>query len=81
MSIIFVGFLYVEELMKLYMDQTCRQVITFPGFVDTMYRDTPNELLLDNGFGTKLSIKNEGFVSFSRDNFFEVHFFSFFSIG
>lgn len=43
----------------------CRDVIEFPGFVDTMYRNTPNELLLDNGFGTKLSIKNEGFVSFS----------------
>lgn len=50
------------------MNQICRDVIEFPGFVDTMYRNTPNELVLDNGFGTKLSIRNEGFVSFS--NFF-----------
>ncbi|KAG0628780.1 hypothetical protein M758_1G052500 [Ceratodon purpureus] len=42
--------------------QEDRDVIEFPGFVDTMYRETPSELLLDNGFGTKLSIKNEGWT-------------------
>lgn len=43
----------------------CRNVIEFPGFVDTMYKNTPDELLLDNGLGTKISVRNDGFVSFS----------------
>lgn len=47
------------------MYHTCRNVIEFPGFVDTMYMNTPNVLVLDNGLGEKLSIRNEGFVSFS----------------
>lgn len=47
----------------------CRDVISFPGFVDTMYRDTPDELLLDNGLGTKLSIKNKGSDHFSLNVF------------
>lgn len=32
--------------------------MTFPGFVDCVYLDTPNELQLDNGLGDKISIKN-----------------------
>ncbi|XP_058089018.1 putative glucose-6-phosphate 1-epimerase isoform X1 [Magnolia sinica] len=35
-----------------------REVIAFPGFVDCVYLDTPNELHLDNGLGDKISIKN-----------------------
>ncbi|CAM6043571.1 unnamed protein product [Sphagnum compactum] len=37
-----------------------RETITFPGFVDCMYRNTPNEVVLANGLGTTLSIKNSG---------------------
>ena len=77
-KIFLVSFLCVEEFLNLFTDQTCRDVIEFPGFVDTMYRETPSELLLDNGFGTKLSIKNEGFVSSSQEpislNFVSSHF-------
>ncbi|XP_024380720.1 putative glucose-6-phosphate 1-epimerase [Physcomitrium patens] len=39
-----------------------RNVIEFPGFVDTMYMNTPNVLVLDNGLGEKLSIRNEGWT-------------------
>ncbi|KAH9620698.1 hypothetical protein KSS87_004081 [Heliosperma pusillum] len=35
-----------------------RNVVTFPGFVDCVYLDAPNELILDNGLGDKISIKN-----------------------
>ncbi|XP_074295210.1 putative glucose-6-phosphate 1-epimerase [Silene latifolia] len=35
-----------------------RDVVTFPGFVDCVYLDAPNELILDNGLGDKISIKN-----------------------
>lgn len=35
-----------------------RDVVTFPGFVDCVYLDAPNELQLDNGLGDKISIKN-----------------------
>nr|GLL19209.1 putative glucose-6-phosphate 1-epimerase [Ipomoea trifida] len=35
-----------------------RDVVTFPGFVDCVYLDTPNELQLDNGLGDTISIKN-----------------------
>lgn len=35
-----------------------RDVVTFPGFVDCVYLDAPNELHLDNGLGDKISIKN-----------------------
>ncbi|KAL2901982.1 putative glucose-6-phosphate 1-epimerase [Bienertia sinuspersici] len=35
-----------------------RDVVTFPGFVDSVYLDAPNELLLENGLGDKVSIKN-----------------------
>ncbi|XP_024368896.1 putative glucose-6-phosphate 1-epimerase [Physcomitrium patens] len=39
-----------------------RNVIEFPGFVDTMYKNTPDELLLDNGLGTKISVRNDGWT-------------------
>ncbi|XP_057542877.1 putative glucose-6-phosphate 1-epimerase [Amaranthus tricolor] len=35
-----------------------RDVVTFPGFVDCVYLDAPNELLLENGLGDKILIKN-----------------------
>ncbi|XP_019172941.1 PREDICTED: putative glucose-6-phosphate 1-epimerase [Ipomoea nil] len=35
-----------------------RDVVTFPGFVDCIYLDAPNELQLDNGLGDTISIKN-----------------------
>ncbi|KAJ8764409.1 hypothetical protein K2173_006149 [Erythroxylum novogranatense] len=35
-----------------------RDVITFPGFVDCVYLDAPNELILDNGLGDVITIKN-----------------------
>ncbi|XAR73855.1 Glucose-6-phosphate 1-epimerase [Bertholletia excelsa] len=35
-----------------------RDDVTFPGFVDCIYLDAPNELLLDNGLGDKISIQN-----------------------
>nr|XP_023886698.1 putative glucose-6-phosphate 1-epimerase [Quercus suber]POE68162.1 putative glucose-6-phosphate 1-epimerase [Quercus suber] len=35
-----------------------RDVVTFPGFVDCVYLDAPNELQLDNGMGDIISIRN-----------------------
>ncbi|KAL7231460.1 hypothetical protein ACSBR2_009666 [Camellia fascicularis] len=35
-----------------------RDVVTFPGFVDCVYLEAPSELLLDNGLGDKISIRN-----------------------
>ncbi|XP_076931053.1 putative glucose-6-phosphate 1-epimerase [Bidens hawaiensis] len=35
-----------------------RDVVTYPGFVDCVYLDAPNELHLDNGLGDVISIKN-----------------------
>ncbi|XP_057951722.1 putative glucose-6-phosphate 1-epimerase isoform X2 [Malania oleifera] len=35
-----------------------RDVITFPGFVDCIYLDAPNELHLDNGLGDVISLRN-----------------------
>ncbi|KAK9670200.1 hypothetical protein RND81_13G185200 [Saponaria officinalis] len=35
-----------------------RDVVTFPGFVDCVYLDAPNELILENGLGDKILIKN-----------------------
>lgn len=35
-----------------------RDVVTFPGFVDCVYLDAPSELVLDNGLGDMISIKN-----------------------
>ncbi|POO02494.1 Aldose 1-/Glucose-6-phosphate 1-epimerase [Trema orientale] len=35
-----------------------RDVVTFPGFVDCIYLDAPDELHLDNGLGDIISIKN-----------------------
>ncbi|WOL17022.1 glucose-6-phosphate 1-epimerase [Canna indica] len=35
-----------------------REVITFPGFVDCVYLDAPQELQLDNGLGDVLTIQN-----------------------
>ncbi|XP_010465354.1 PREDICTED: putative glucose-6-phosphate 1-epimerase isoform X1 [Camelina sativa] len=35
-----------------------RDEVTFPGFLDCVYLDAPNELLLDNGLGDKIIIKN-----------------------
>ncbi|RWR74421.1 Aldose 1-/Glucose-6-phosphate 1-epimerase [Cinnamomum micranthum f. kanehirae] len=35
-----------------------REVVTFPGFVDCIYLDAPNELKLDNGLGDTVLIKN-----------------------
>lgn len=37
-----------------------REEVTFPGFVDCMYLNAPSELVLDNGLGRKISIKNTG---------------------
>uniref|UniRef100_A0A2N9EP59 glucose-6-phosphate 1-epimerase n=1 Tax=Fagus sylvatica TaxID=28930 RepID=A0A2N9EP59_FAGSY len=35
-----------------------RDVVTFPGFIDCIYLDAPNELQLDNGLGDIITIKN-----------------------
>ncbi|OAY73211.1 putative glucose-6-phosphate 1-epimerase [Ananas comosus] len=35
-----------------------RDVITFPGFVDCVYLDAPNQLHLDNGLGDTITIQN-----------------------
>ncbi|KAL5557314.1 hypothetical protein UlMin_039550 [Ulmus minor] len=35
-----------------------RDLVTFPGFVDCIYLDSPDELHLDNGLGDIISIKN-----------------------
>ncbi|KAL6007184.1 hypothetical protein ACLOJK_032680 [Asimina triloba] len=35
-----------------------RDVVTYPGFVDCIYVDAPNELVLDNGLDDKISIRN-----------------------
>lgn len=35
-----------------------RDVVTFPGFVDCIYLNAPNELSLENGLGDKILIKN-----------------------
>ncbi|XP_021714537.1 putative glucose-6-phosphate 1-epimerase [Chenopodium quinoa] len=39
-----------------------RDVVTFPGFVDCVYLDAPNEVLLDNGLGDKISVKNTNWL-------------------
>lgn len=39
-----------------------REEVTFPGFVDCIYLDTPNELHLDNGFGDIISVKNTNWL-------------------
>ncbi|GAV60020.1 Aldose_epim domain-containing protein [Cephalotus follicularis] len=35
-----------------------RDVVSFPGFVDCIYLDAPNELHLDNGLGDVISVRN-----------------------
>ncbi|KNA17678.1 hypothetical protein SOVF_077700 isoform A [Spinacia oleracea] len=35
-----------------------REVVTFPGFVDCVYLDASNELLLENGLGDKILVKS-----------------------
>ncbi|KAL0331202.1 UNVERIFIED_CONTAM: putative glucose-6-phosphate 1-epimerase [Sesamum angustifolium] len=35
-----------------------RDVVTFPGFVDCIYVDAPEEVYLDNGLGDSITIKN-----------------------
>ncbi|XP_059623630.1 putative glucose-6-phosphate 1-epimerase isoform X1 [Cornus florida] len=35
-----------------------RDVITFPGFVDCVYLEAPNDVLLDNGLGDVISIRS-----------------------
>ncbi|CAN1814074.1 Putative glucose-6-phosphate 1-epimerase [Linum perenne] len=35
-----------------------RDVVTYPGFVDCIYLDAPSELVLDNGLGDVITIKN-----------------------
>ncbi|KAF5198395.1 Glucose-6-phosphate 1-epimerase [Thalictrum thalictroides] len=35
-----------------------RDAITFPGFVDCVYLDAPNDVQLDNGLGDTISIRN-----------------------
>ncbi|KAK3012343.1 hypothetical protein RJ639_012987 [Escallonia herrerae] len=35
-----------------------RDVVTFPGFVDCVYLEAPNELYLDNALGDIISVKN-----------------------
>ncbi|XP_062153954.1 putative glucose-6-phosphate 1-epimerase isoform X2 [Alnus glutinosa] len=35
-----------------------RDLVTFPGFVDCVYLNAPNELRLDNGLGDTISIRN-----------------------
>ncbi|KAE8695161.1 60S ribosomal protein L13a [Hibiscus syriacus] len=35
-----------------------RDTVTFPGFVDCIYLDAPNEVHLDNGLGDVISVKN-----------------------
>ncbi|KAL2520655.1 Galactose mutarotase-like superfamily protein [Forsythia ovata] len=35
-----------------------RDIVTFPGFVDCVYLDAPEELQLDNGLGDKITVKN-----------------------
>lgn len=42
----------------------CRNVIEFLGFVDIMYKNIFDELLLDNGLGIKIFVRNDGFVFF-----------------
>ncbi|GFY86411.1 Galactose mutarotase-like superfamily protein [Actinidia rufa] len=39
-----------------------RDVITFPGFVDCVYLEAPNELILDNGLGDKILIQNSNWT-------------------
>lgn len=36
-----------------------REIINFPGFVDCIYLDAPNKLLLENGLGNTISIENK----------------------
>ncbi|KAF8047580.1 hypothetical protein N665_2939s0004 [Sinapis alba] len=38
--------------------QEDRDAVTFPGFVDCVYLDAPNELHFDNGLGDQIIIKN-----------------------
>lgn len=37
-----------------------RDLVAFPGFVDSVYLDAPAELVLDNGLGKQLSISSKG---------------------
>ncbi|GAB2279558.1 hypothetical protein Dimus_014201 [Dionaea muscipula] len=39
-----------------------RDMVTFPGFVDCVYLDTPNELSLENGLGDKIQIRNSNWT-------------------
>ncbi|XP_011623716.1 putative glucose-6-phosphate 1-epimerase isoform X1 [Amborella trichopoda] len=39
-----------------------REVITFPGFVDCIYLDAPEELHLNNGLGDIISIRNQNWT-------------------
>lgn len=39
-----------------------RDAVTFPGFVDCVYLDAPNELQFDNGLGDTLIIKSTKYV-------------------
>lgn len=38
----------------------CREAITFSGFYDCLYFKAPNELALENGIGSTISIANFG---------------------
>ena len=38
-------------------------MVTFPGFVDCIYLNAPDELHLDNGLGDVVTIKNKKYVT------------------
>ncbi|KAL6273962.1 hypothetical protein ACE6H2_024654 [Prunus campanulata] len=53
------SFQALYKVTKLLMrSNDCRDGVTFPGFVDCVYLEAPNELHLDNGLGDIISIKN-----------------------
>eukprot|EP01018_Ginkgo_biloba_P008328 Gb_21462 [translate_table: standard] len=39
-----------------------REIVNFPGFVDCIYLDAPNKLLLENGLGDTISIGNKNWT-------------------
>lgn len=65
---------------------TCRDVVSFPGFVDCVYLDAPGELNLDNGLGDNILISNTKWVgsiwcSVSYEFDFELSFFFVFNLS
>lgn len=46
------------------LDNDChdRDLITFGGFVDRVYLDAPNRVVLRNGLGKTIAIENDGYV-------------------